>query len=173
MKLKIEMEIDWINGEDLDDDIKHQVIAEVSKQIIAGIEKDTVKKLTSQVEKALDTQILKTYDEFMNKSFDVRDSWGDMKKEGVNVKELLKEKLDVFMSAKVNKDGEDGRGYGELRYKHILDRESKKQIDAFISAISEDVIKGIKSDINEEAQKRISEAILSDYSLKKLIPNIG
>lgn len=170
MKISVEFNLDWIEEErDLDEAIQSRIIAEVVGKVSEKIKETAIEKISLRVNNILDEKIKTMFDDFMDKTFDVCDQWGDVKQKGVNVKELLKEKLDKLLTEKVDQNGNPTQYSGTLRYVQILDQQSKRQIDEFVSAISKSVISGIKNDINEEARKRITDAILKDYDLKKLI----
>jgi len=170
MKISVDFNLDWIEEErDLDEAIQSRIISEVVKKVSEKINETAIEKISLKVNEILDEKIKTMFDDFMDKSFDVCDQWGDVKHKNVNVKNLLKEKLDKLLTEKVDLNGNPTQYNGTLRYLQILDQQSKKQIDEFITNISKNVIQGVKADINEEAQKKITKAILGDYDLKKLI----
>ena len=170
MKISVDFNLDWFEEErDLDEAIQSRIISEVVKKVSEKINETAIEKISLKVNEILDEKIKTMFDDFMDKSFDVCDQWGDVKHKNVNVKNLLKEKLDKLLTEKVDLNGNPTQYNGTLRYLQILDQQSKKQIDEFITNISKNVIQGVKADINEEAQKKITKAILGDYDLKKLI----
>jgi len=170
MKISVDFNLDWIEEErDLDEAIQSRIISEVVKKVSEKINETAIEKISLKVNEILDEKIKTMFDDFMDKTFDVCDQWGDVKQKGVNVKNLLKEKLDKLLTEKVDQNGNPTQYNGTSRYLQILDQQSKKQIDEFITNISKNVIQGVKADINEEAQKKITKAILGDYDLKKLI----
>lgn len=178
MKFNVTVDIDWIDEEcGIDETVSEEIKNKLTDKVFATVEKQIGEKLTekisSQVDGILDKKIMQTYDEFLSKGFNIYDRWGDIKEENVNVKEILKKKLDIFMAEKVDSHGRTDNYGGKPRYEVILDNQAQKQIDSFLSKVSSQVIEGIKKDINDEAVKKITESILSDYSLKKLINPIG
>ena len=111
-------------------------------------------------------------DEFMEKSFDRVDKWGDVVEKNVNVKQLLKERLDGFLNQEVDKNGEVSTySYDNKtnRIEYVLNNVAKKHISKYQQTISDDILNKIKEDINEETRKNVVDSILSDYSLKRLI----
>lgn len=170
MKISVDFNLDWIEEErDLDEAIQSRIISEVVAKVSEKLKETAIEKISLRVNSILDEKIKTMFDDFMDKTFDVCDQWGDVKQKGVNVKELLKEKLDKLLTEKADQNGNPTQYSGTVRYIQILDQQSKKQIEDFVSSISKNVISGIKNDINEEARKRITDAILKDYDLKKLI----
>ena len=170
MKISVDFNLDWIEEErDLDEAIQSRIISEVVEKVSKRINDSALEKIMLKVNSILDEKIKTMFDDFMNKSFDICDQWGDVKQKDVNVKELLKTKLDKMMTELVDQNGNPTNYNGKQRYLQILDQQSKRQIEDFVSAISKNVISGIKNDINEEARKKITDSILSDYDLKKLL----
>ncbi|URZ06438.1 hypothetical protein [Clostridium felsineum] len=174
MRFKVEVDIDWINEDcGIDETVSEEIKSKLTDKVFTTVEKQIQEKLTEkiskQVDAVLDKKIMQTYDEFLSKGFNIYDRWGDLREENVNVKELLKKKLDTFMSENVDEEGRSDRYNGKPRYAVILDNQSQKQINEFLGKLSRNVIEGIKEDINNEAVKKITESILSDYSLKKLV----
>lgn len=170
MKFKVEINIDWISEDGcIDDAISDEIKADLCNKIyiqVAESTKKIVKDLTAVANQILDKKIMETYDEFLSKPFVEYDKWGEKIREKVSIKEMLKEKLDNFMSETVSYGG-------SRRYEKILNEQAIGQIDTFIRNLSKVVISGIANDINKEAVKRVSTAILSDYNLKKLINPIA
>lgn len=170
MKFNIEVELDWINEEvSIDEEIKRRIIDGVSVLIFKDLKKEMLEKMSKTISESLDLKINEMYEGFLGKKFDIRDQWGDIKKEGVCVLDILKEKFSKDMFAIVGEDGKETTYNGKPRYLHIIDSQSKRQIEEFLDRLSKEVINGIKKDINDEAVKRITNAILSDYTLKELI----
>ncbi|MDO6389044.1 hypothetical protein Q4E40_02810 [Pontibacter sp. BT731] len=170
MKFTVEVEIDWIDEETgLNEAVSGEIKSRLADKVYKHVEKQLADKISKDISSSLDAQIQKTYEEFMEKSFTIYDQWGDPKKENVSVKSLLKEKLDNFLTERVDDNGKPTGYGGKVRYEQILDKQSQKQINDFLSQLSAKVIAGIKNDINEQAVERITKGILSDYSLKKLV----
>lgn len=170
MKFNIEVELDYIYENSIDEIIINKIANEVTKKITKNIEAQVTEQVSQKINEILDLKIMELFDEFLNKGFTLYDRWGDVVRENVNVKQLLKEKLDKFMTEYVDEKGNTTNSYnGRPRYEQILNNEAKKQINGFLDELSRTVIKGIKEDINQAAVERISKAILNDYELGKLV----
>lgn len=170
MRIKVEVDVDWISDEgSIDDQVSGEIKKLVTDKVFDICKATLSEKIAKSIDESLENKITETYNEFMTKSFNVVDQWGDIKQENVSVIQLLKEKLEKLLSEKVT-DKDSHRGWGQIyRFEEILNEAGKKLINEFISELSAEVTKGIKEDINEKARKRITSAILSDYDLKKLI----
>lgn len=177
MKFNVEVEIDWL-GDDWTVDEKFA--CELNKKIedklvdrlIEGVDKDITKNISERVNDTIDEKINSFVDEFMDKGFTQVDRWGDVIKENVNPKDLLKEKLDSFLTSKVDKKtgkSTNDSYSSEQRYEYILSKTAKEHIAKWQQEVSDNVLKEIKKDINEETRQKVVDAILKDYNLKKLI----
>lgn len=169
MKFNVELEIDWI-GEDgsIDEEVSNNLQNHLTNKVFETVKTTLESKITNAINIKLDSLIEKTYDDFLNQELNLTDKWGDIIREKVSPKQLLKEKLDESLKEKVDSSGRKS-SYGISRYEHLLESSAKAQIDTFIKNISNTIIIGIKEDINEAARKRITDAILTDYSLKDLV----
>jgi predicted transcriptional regulator len=170
VKINLEIEIDWLDPDGhLDDEIAARIESKVVNSLADKILKELPETFNARVREVLDGKLGELYEDFLSKSFSVYDEYGDVIKEDVNVKQILKERFDKFLIQKVDRDGKSASYGGVYRYEQILDRQSKEQVDDFIRELSRDVIHGIKEDINNKARERITNAILSDSKLKELI----
>lgn len=177
MKFNVEVDIDWL-GDDwtVDEKFAYELNKKIEDKLvdrlIQGVDSDITKNISKRVNDVIDEKINNFVDGFMEKGFRQVDRWGDVIKENVNPKELLKEKLDSFLTSKVDtKNGKTTNdSYGSVqRYEYVLDKTAKEHISKWEQTVSDDVLKAIKKDINEETRKKVVDAILKDYSLKNLI----
>lgn len=177
MKFKVEVDIDWL-GEDwtLDEKIQFEIMNKVEdklvERLIAGFDDDFVKKTSERAEKLIDDKINEFVDNFMGKEFTRVDEWGDVIEENVNVKQLLKDRLDKFLSEKVNSKGQvSRRSYDNNtnRIDYVLNEIARKHIEKYQQGVSDDVLRRIKEDINNQTREKVVDSILNDYSLKRLV----
>lgn len=170
MKINVEVNLDWVSEEEsIDEAIQRKVISAVSSEVMKLVDKQRFQAIASVVNDKIDDSVNEMLSGFLEKGFQPTDQWGDKKGEPIKVLDLLKERLENFFLENVDSHGKKTNYSGSPRYKQILDRESKSIIEKFQTDLSKDVISGIKKDINDEARKRITDSILSDYDLKKLI----
>lgn len=174
-KFNIEVELDWMYEDNVDEAVKQEVISTLKQEVFKKIEEDIekeIKQLVSEnIEKTINKKLIDYMDNFMNEEFEEIDRWGDAK-EVVTPKEKLKSMLDNFLKAKVDSRGRLDSYGNETRLNFVLDETAKKHIKQYQSGISEQVLEGIKEDINKETQERVVKSILSDYDLKKLIGKV-
>lgn len=107
-----------------------------------------MKSMNEQIDKRINTMM----DEFFDTPHDITDSWGDVVKRGVSVKDIMKKKCDNFMNARVDDRGVEtdsfyGRTYNtrtEYMMHQILDSGMKKEIENTIKSVAEDAKKKIR-----------------------------
>ena len=176
MKFNVEVEIEWL-GEDwtVDEKFEHELNKKLEEKLldrlVESVDSDLVTKVSKRVNEVIDERINSFIDEFMDKGCTQGDRWGEVIKENVNPKELLKEKLDSFMTEDVDDKGKStsDNWSSKKRYEYVIDKAAKEHIEKWQTGVSKDVLTKIKKDINEETRKKVVDTILSDYSLKKLI----
>ncbi|MGL4695216.1 hypothetical protein [Enterococcus larvae] len=181
MKFNVEVEIDWIEEDGtLSDELNHRLQEKIVEAAVGKLFADASNSISEtvieKVNAAVDDKINSFINDFMNKEFDRTDRWGDVIAKGITPKNLLKEKLDEFLTAKVNKNGQvSSYSYDNEtdRLSYILSKTAQEHISKYQQGISDDILRKIKEDINEETRKKVVDSILSDYSLKKLINPLG
>jgi len=161
MKFNIDIDIDWINEDcELDDIVKNKIISTISTKILSKMEAKISTEAFSRAHEAADEKINTFFDSFLEQGFVSRDRWGDPTGKEIKIKDMLKAKLEKAMNEATDSN---------RRWEKLLNKNAKSQIDNFMNSLSEHVLQGIKKDIDEDARKRVTEAILSDYKLKQLI----
>ena len=170
MKFNVEVEIDWVDEEGtLDEEVSRQIKDSLIQKIFSAIETNYTNQISEKVNEEFDNKIKKMYDDFLTKPFDLYDQYGDIKEKGVNIKKILKKKLDIYMNEKVDKYGKNNNWDGKARLQHILDDQAEKQIKTFLRALSDDIIEKLQDEIDEAARERITNAIFKNEDLKKVI----
>jgi hypothetical protein len=170
MKIQLELEIESIDedgnlDEELQNNIQSKVIQKVSDLIFNSINKNIFEK----IENSIDLKVGQLYEDFLNTPFNIYDKWGEIIKENVDVKEMLKEKFDKFITEKV--DGNGGKTYScdQFRYEYILNHHTSKMIDEFLRKVNTSIIDGLRKYIDDQAREKIVNSILSDSKIKKFI----
>lgn len=173
----IEVDLKWYDSEDgtldevLEERILSGVIAKISNQVSNQVESKIGNFISEQVTEIANEKLIEQIDNFFDTEFTKVDRWGDVIKT-TTPKTELKNMLDGFLKDKVDSDGRlttDSWNNNKNRMEYILDRTAQKHIEQYKKGIAQQVLEGIKDDINKEAQQRVVDSILSDYNLKKLI----
>lgn len=170
MKINVELDITWLNEDNtLDEQIKGNIVRQVAKQVAENVNGEAIKSLAQKAQESIDDNVSSLMEEFLSQPFQKRDRWGDPIGESINIKELLKNKLDTMLTDNVDSNGKITQYNGKPRYESLINNELQKTLNKFQDDLSKQVVKAIKDDINEQARNRITNAILTDYDLKKLI----
>jgi hypothetical protein len=170
MKINVELDITWLNEDNtLDEQIKGNVIREVAKQVAENVNNESIKSMAKLAQESIDTNVSSLMEEFLSQPFQERDRWGDPVGKEINIKELLKSKLDTMMTDNVDDNGKLTNYNGKPRYQSLINKELERTLNKFQDDLSKQVVNAIKDDINQKARDRITNAILTDYDLKKLV----
>jgi signal recognition particle subunit SEC65 len=131
--------------------IDKNIIAEAEAKI-KKIDTDTAEKINNQI----DEKMAGILDGFLERKINTYDKWGEVVKEGIPIIDLVKEKLDKFMTEKVDSSGRSGNydaKYPRLEYviQKNITHEMERRID---KAASE-----IRSKLEEHMQKQLEEKV--------------
>lgn len=173
MEINLKTDIEWINEDgSIDEVISSTIQKAVIDVVVKKVESSLCERVMKKADEIIDEKLKTLTEEFMSKGFNVYDNWGDIKQVNVNVKDLLKEKLDKYLIEKVDSNFKTTTYNGKPRYSVVLEKTAEKSINDFMGKISKTVVEGIKNDINAEARERITNSILSDYKLKDIIKTV-
>lgn len=160
MKLNVEIEIDWLDEEyNLDDTIKQDIIASLTRTIKSGMKDNIKRKVNSRVSVKVDEWIMEQLHLFCDRRIEITDKWGDTKEHHESVTEMFKSKFDNFFNASVNKDGKSLKScsYGDrtTRIDHMLEKKAKEHL----VLITKDMDYRIKKSIDKATKEKIEEKI--------------
>lgn len=171
-KFNIEVELGWMYEGNVDQELKQELIDNLTQKLFEKIEDEIEEVIQKEVSKNIDETInkklLEYMDEFMDHEFKQVDNWGRVKNVTTPKKRLI-ELLDNFYEEKVDERGRLDNYGRQTRLDYMLGETAKEHIRKYQKGISDQVLEGIKEDINKETQERVVKSILSDYDLKKLI----
>lgn len=181
-KFNVTVEIDYIDEDgNLDDAICDQIVSAVvskvsdatSKQLQERASKVFEERLMA-MEESVSDRLNKMMEEFFSTPKDITDRWGEIKREGVTVKQLLGEACDSFMSQSLDADGKPASGYG-VKYKTRVDYIVAKSIDHnmewAIKKAVDDVTKNLKQKISDEITKQMGEKLAGIVGLDDILKN--
>lgn len=105
MKIKCEVELDWVNEDySIDDAIQSKLSRLIAEQLsskCSGITERAKEVLEKEI-KEFTKQILT---EFMEGTITTTDRYGDIKRENITVRDLIKEEFDKSLNMIVDKNG--------------------------------------------------------------------
>jgi alpha-glucuronidase len=164
-------------------ELKHSIIQEVSKAVSAEF-KDQLKMacqkyIETKFDGLLEEEFVKTVAGgfFMRNPENagvLRSTTGDSSVANYNSvqhephskipstpQQILHQRMELFMADKMRS--------GKNRFDELLDSAGERQVENFISKLSDTVIQGIKEDISAEALKTVSETIVKSFDTSKMV----
>lgn len=123
MKVKVEVDIDWIEEDgNIDEEVKYQIIegvkGAISKQCLDKVENKASEQIDNAISQSITAASAKIEQEavqfardWLDKKVVVTDRWGDVKKEA-SISDLIKETFDNLLEKKVDEKGRFVSGYG-------------------------------------------------------------
>lgn len=178
MKLKLEIDLDWIDEEsNLDETVKQSVINSVSNKIKKGIEekieKDLNNKINENVVSVINQKTEELFDNFMNREIYLSDNYGSKVKVYPNVTALIKERFDNFMLQNVDDKGittDSSYGAKHKRIYYIIDKQLKDFADKFtkdaVTQVSAEIKDNIKNGLTEKLGAELMKVLKIDNMLK-------
>lgn len=156
---KIEVELDYVEGESLDQEILDLIV----DKIIESLKEDTKKYLTKTIESRanslLDQWILENLEAFSDRAITRTDQWGDTIEHHDSLRELFKAKFDAFLDAKVDKDGKEIQGctYGNqlTRIDFLLEKMAKDKMKYILDSMDRKIAAALNKHWEEEATEKI------------------
>lgn len=180
-KFNIEVDLDWFEEDgSLDDSLKAEIasgiIAKVSCAAIADVEKKVqakIEEIDAQViqktNDAISEKLAECLDDFLHKPRTITDKWGDPKKKGVSVVDMLKAACDNYIEQEVDYQGNASSGYSgkQKRIDYIIgkliDTKMKKAVDDACEKVSDALESYVEDSIREKLTDNISKAIGLDH----------
>lgn len=181
-KFNVTVEIDYIDEDgNLDDAVCEQivnsVVSRVSETVTGQIQEKAQKIFDGRLqtmETAVSDKLNEMMDEFFSTPKDITNRWGDIKRKGVTVKQLLSEACDKFMEQPLDERGNPASGYS-VKYKSRVDYIVAQSIDhnmeyAIKKAVN-DVTQNLKKKISDEITKQMGEKLAGIVGLDDLLKN--
>lgn len=160
MLFKVEVELDWVEGDNsIDDEVRSQIVSEVARQVRTNINETTKKEIQSRVSDKVDEWILEQLSLFCDRQIRITDKWGDTQETHESVTEMFKSKFDEFFNASVDKDGKAlsacAYGHRTTRIDYLLN----KMAQDYLKEVTDDMDNRVKRAINAETKAKIEEKI--------------
>lgn len=184
-KINITVDIDDLFGEAMEneesfsDTFRNEIIREIVNKYTNNIDRSVLKeaenkikefdvKVSEKIEEAINKKIEGIMDDFLNRKINLYDRYGDMKREGVVIIDLLKEKMDKFMTEGVDKDG-NTKGYGPKipRIDYIINKNITYDMQRHVEKAASEVKEKLENYIKEELKKNIGDKMMTLLELNK------
>lgn len=176
MKVKLELDIEWIDEENnVDDEIKDQVVKSLVLSIKNEIHEDIKKQAHKLISDNVDAWILVQLNNFCDRQIGITDKWGDTTEHHESVTEMFKAKFDSFFNASVDDKGKEEKscGYGSsrnTRIDYMLDEKAESYMQKLIGNMDRKISNSINRAQQEEMQKEITKQALAviEEAVKKV-----
>ena len=191
-KLKIELDTRFLDdyvdeyGEvDFDSFISDEIISQIGDKIISKYESDQMEVIESRITDALsevDSKIQETIDKkvneiaenLLNRNITIYDKWGDIKKENVNITDMFKQKMDNFLSERVDENGKtNGYRREQTRIDYLVNKNITYSMECKVNEAAAQVSKKIEEYVNKTLKQQIGEEVSKVIGLDKITSKIS
>ena len=191
-KLKIELDTRFLDdyvdeyGEvDFDSFISDEIISQIGDKIISKYESDQMEVIESKITDALsevDSKIQETIDKkvneiaenLLNRNITIYDKWGDIKKENVNIMDMFKQKMDNFLTEKVDENGKtNGYRCEQTRIDYLVNKNITYSMERKVKEAATQVSKKIEEYVNKTLKQQIGEEVSKVIGLDKITSKIS
>lgn len=174
-KFNITVELDWINEEGgIDELVKQEIIENVTSRFSQSINQEIIKSaeknISNQITSTIDTRVNEIMDNLLNKEFPLLDRYGDVVKKKTTVIELIKEKLDSFLSEKVDNEGRASQYNSNItRLDYIINKNITYTMEQKVKNAADQIRKNMESYIDTTLKQQIGENVAKIIGLDKII----
>lgn len=170
MKLKIEVDIDYLSEDgSIDDHVK----AQIANSIANKLSEESINNLSAQAERLINeravTLVDSVFSDIMGEKIAITDNWGKVVKEYPDTRAMIKARFDNFMTERVDNEGRQ-TSYGD---QSRLDLIIKKQLDKVATDFTKNAIKEvtekIKSVLSDDLKLALGDRLINMMELDKII----
>jgi hypothetical protein len=175
MKFKIEVDIDYIDNEgNLDEIMKDSITSAVydkikTKDIEEKLQKKIDNELSDKTCAFLEEKVSKTYDDFIKKEIVLTDRYGNVT-QNCTIHSLIEKRFDEFLHESVDEHGNKSSYNGTMpRIDFLINFQIRKHSESFVKNTIDTLEKNLKSYFGEAMKAQISDVILKNTGLQKMI----
>lgn len=170
MKLKIEVDIDYL-GED--GSIDDQVKASIANAIASKINKDSIQNLSAHAERLINERATQLVDgvfaAIMSERIAITDDWGKVVKEYTNTESMIKSRFDSFMTERVDNEGRKSSYGDQTRIDLIIKKQLDKTASEFTKNAIKEVTEKIKAVLSDDLKLALGDRLINMMELDKII----
>lgn len=184
-KINITVDIDWLgdeeNGEEsFDDTLKGEIIAGIVAKYTKNVDKDIIAEAESKIKQIdaettekinteIDKKIADILNGFLERKINLYDRYGDVTRKNVAIIDLLKEKLDVFLTEKVDASGRTG-GYDAKfnRLDYIIKNNITHDMEYRIEKAAKEIKKQLESHMQKQLEEKVGKNIVQLLKIDKM-----
>lgn len=178
-KFNITVDLDWISEDgQIDEIVKTEIIDSIVNKFNKSISEEIIKKAEEEISKKIDSVINEKVNEIteqlLNRRFDLTDDWGDIKRKNVTVIELLKEKLDNFLSEKVDENGQTNSYRANItRLSYIINKNIDYTMKQKVDEAAKEIKKGLEKYIEDTLKAQIGENVAKLIGINKITSKLN
>jgi hypothetical protein len=192
-KINIELDLENLGGYfdeetgtiDFESFMSDEIQTQITQRIVKGIEdvqikniekriNESLSELTTRLESKLDDKVNEVTENLLNRNITIYDKWGDKVKENVNIMEMFKQKMDNFLTEKVNDSGKAG-GYDakQTRIDYLVNKNIGFSMERKINEASKQVSQKIEEYVNKTLKEQIGEEVSKVIGLDNITKRIS
>lgn len=170
MELEIKVNIDWIDDDGgLDDIVKDQVVQHIVDAICEQQVKEVTDKALRRINAKLDELVTELFQSFMQQKITITDEWGEAIKKDIQIEQLMKEKLEKALGAKVDERGIPDNRYGnKTRLEYMISR----KVAGAVNDVSYIVNKQIEKQLTEGIREKLGDTLLGKLNVEKTVKEV-
>lgn len=163
-------------SDEIQSQISEKIVNKIESQQIKNIEKrisESLEGLVAKLESKLDEKVNEVTEDLLNRNITIYDKWGDKVKENVNIMDMFKQKMDNFLTEKVNSSGES-KGYdrNQTRIDYLVNKNIGYSMERKVSEAAREVSKKIEEYVNKTLKEQIGEEVSKVIGLDKITKGI-
>lgn len=170
MKFYVEVEMDYMEG-----DAGREFERKIQEKLVERIKGDLQKRVEAGVSNTLNREIesfvTQVLIDFMDKEVKITDCYGKVKETYADMDELIKAKLDKFMSEAVDNNGKPYTGCSTMqhtRYSYMINSSLERGLEVFQKSMNTLFTKKLEHGIKEAKERAMKEAIEKNIDIKSL-----
>lgn len=166
-KINVTFDVEWLDeNQTLDEALREGIITSVvdhiKEETMEKITEEVNKKLSEVLENFLDKKLNELTDSLLNRKINIYDRWGDCKEENVEIMDILKRRLDTYLTEQVDENGKLSQAYGtktRLEYcisKNIND-DMMREIDKATSKCRQQLVAYMQKEVENKIGKNLAK----------------
>lgn len=180
-KFSVEVELDWLGGEEESENIDQTLRDEITRKIVERSAVTVTQNMESEIKKVMeekmdefksniDKKLETIMDEFFDTPKDITDRWGHIVRKGVSARQLLSEAADTFFTERVDENGKaDTYNAKYTRIEYIAKKAVNHDITWAVEKAVKDAVDKVRTKVKETATKQLGEKMAEVVGLENII----
>ena len=159
-KFKVEVELNWVNGCSIDDEVQEMITKEIADMVINKVGE----KLEKEAKEIIEKLAVEKFSEVFNNPIKRVNKYGEPVEE-ITWENYIKDQLDEAMNTKVDCYGKPSQYNSKERYMWMVDQKIKSGMEKLSQQIAKDVNIKIKDHMTDEFKNMICSQLVSTFKL--------